>query len=49
MELLRGSGAGVVIDSLNIRFKVFISKGRDFCAKLCKWLTEMGGKLADFV
>ena len=44
----RGS-ARITIDSFNIGLEVFVYNSRNFSAKLCEWLVEMGREFADLV
>ena len=49
LDYLRRGGARVIVNSFNIGFKVFVCNSRNFSAKLCEWLAEVGKELADLV
>ena len=42
-------GARVAVDSFNIGLEVFVCDSRNFSAKLCEWLAEVGREFADLV
>ena len=49
LKYLGRGNTRVIINSFNIRLKVFICNSRNFSAKLCKWLVKVSKELADLV
>jgi hypothetical protein len=49
LELLGRGGARVTVDSFDVGLEVFVCSSRNFSAKLCEWLAEVGRELADLV
>jgi len=49
LDHLGRSGVKVIINSFNIGFEVFVCDSRNFNAKLCEWLAEVGKEFADLV
>ena len=49
LDHLGRGGTRVIVDSFNIGLEVFVCDSRNFSAKLCEWLAEVGREFADLV